>query len=61
MPEKIFPYLAQQVVEDYGLTEGVCLDIRSKGYFQKILAEAGIESYRLLFDDPVGRWAEICK
>ncbi len=35
--------------------------IRSKEYFQKILAEAGIKSYRLLFDEPVGRWAEIRK
>ena len=29
MLEKIFPYLAQQVVEDYKITEGICLDIGS--------------------------------
>ena len=35
--------------------------IRSEEYFRKILSEAGIETYRLNFDAPVGRWAEINK
>ena len=34
--------------------------VRSRDYFQQILRQAGIPSFKLIFDPP-GRWAEIIK
>ncbi len=35
--------------------------VRSKEFISKTLAEANIDSYKLIFDPPVGKWIEIKK
>ncbi|MFW6410282.1 MAG: class I SAM-dependent methyltransferase [Halanaerobiales bacterium] len=59
LPEKYRKYLAEERKNRKNDEEWI--RIRSEDYFKEILVEAGIDSYRLIFDPPVGRWVEIHK
>lgn len=59
LPELYRESLAKKVEGMHG--ENKWRWVQSEDYFKKILAEASINSYKLRFDPPLGRWVEIRK